>query len=284
LSGHNGRPFAPTPQSPIGVFDSGIGGFSVLRELLAQMPEESMVYYADSARAPWGTRSPDEIKALARASTRFLLDRNAKIIVVACNTASVHTLADLRATFSFVKFVGMVPAVKPAALHTQTRRIGVLATWATANGQALKDLLSEFVNPHNVVAHVVTPEGLVEQVEQGDFDGPETQRILHDAVDPMIAKGVDTIVLGCTHYPFVEGAIRRIVGEGVELVNAAPAVARQCGRVLQELGLRNSGPAGEKRLEFFTSGDPETMQRLIPVMLGVQSSPQNFDCVGGRRE
>jgi glutamate racemase len=267
----------PDAKSPIGIFDSGVGGLSVAIEILRQFPSERIIYYADSARAPWGVREPERIRVLARQCAQYLIDRGVKIIVVACNTASVHALADLRAHFTGMQFVGMVPAVKPAAQATRTRHIGVLATWATAHGQALADLVSEFVAPHQVVADVVVPEGLVEQVEAGEFHSVRTKQILEGALRPLMESGVDTLVLGCTHFPFVSDAIREITGNSMQLVDAAAAVARQCGRVLELQGLRAKPTEHEvPRITILTSGDPARVGATASAMLAFRVEPKHL--------
>lgn len=258
---------------PIGIFDSGVGGLSVAREIHALMPREQLEYFADSANAPWGVRPPDEIRELAGAATQRLLNAGAKIIVVACNTASVHALEHLRATFAPIRFVGMHPAVKPAAQLTSSRRIGVVATAATASAGILAELTRQFVTPLGVRAEVAVPRGLVQQVEKGDLAGPDTIRILRECLEPMLAAGVDTIVLGCTHYPFVREAIQQVTGSSVQLVDPAPAVAKQCKAVLEQLGLvcpRSSNQLPlEQALRITTTGPCEKTARTVEHLLSL---------------
>ncbi|MCQ2155290.1 MAG: glutamate racemase, partial [Bacteroidales bacterium] len=186
----------------IGIFDSGLGGFSVLREILKVLPEQSYVYYADSANCPYGEKSKEFIIGRARAITQLLLDKGADIIVVACNTATAAAIKTLRAEWPEVPFVGMEPAVKPAALHTRSGVIGVLATAGTLKGGNYLDLREKYSDSVKVVEHV--GRGFVELVEKGVFDGAEVERTVRAAVEPLLAEGADTIVLGCTHYPFLE--------------------------------------------------------------------------------
>ncbi len=265
-------PGTPDPRWPLGVFDSGVGGLSVVLELARQLPRERMLYFADSARAPWGVRPPGEIRALAGAAAGALIARCAKVVVAACNTASVHALAHLRARFPAVPFVGMVPAVKTAALRTLTGRIAVMATAATAGGEALGDLLGQFAQPNGVEAVLAVPAGLVEQVERGDLDGPETEALVRAALAPLLATEVDTLVLGCTHFPFVRAAVERVTGGRMQLIDAAPAVAAQCGRILMDRGL--AAPAGQRggleNLLILTTGDPETVARTARRLTGRQ--------------
>ena len=251
--------------SPIGIFDSGVGGISVLRAIRTQMPEESVIYFGDQAHIPYGPRLMEQIRDFSEAITRFLLEQGAKIIVVACNTASAAALKYLREKFPDVQFVGMEPAVKPAAEHTHTGKVGVLATPATFQGALYASVVERFANGVELFQN--TCNGLVQQIEQGDLEGPETRRILEEALLPMIDKNIDTVVLGCTHYPFVIPRIQQIVGENVRVIDPAPAVAKQTARLLEARGVRNhSGSKGTVR--FYTSGDPEELRSLLPVLLG----------------
>jgi glutamate racemase len=251
---------------PIGVFDSGVGGISVLRAIREQMPEESVIYFGDQGHVPYGPRSMEQIQTFSEAITRFLLEQGAKIIVVACNTASAAALSYLRERFADVSFVGMEPAVKPAAEHTQTGKVGVLATPATFQGALYASVVERFAN--GVELYQDTCPGLVQQIEQGNLDGEEPRRILEEALLPMLKKDIDTVVLGCTHYPFVIPLIQRIVGDAkrVRVIDPAPSVAKQVRRLLEARGLRQeSGPRGD--VKFYTSGDPEALKLMLPVLL-----------------
>ena len=259
------------PSNPIGVFDSGVGGLSVLRAMRAQMPEEDVIYFGDQGHVPYGPRPMEQIQHFSEGITRFLLAQNAKLIVVACNTASAAALKHLRERFPEVPFVGMEPAVKPAAEHTRTGVVGVLATPATFQGALYASVVERFANGVRVLQH--TCPGLVGQVEQGDLDGPRTRAILEEALLPMMEQHIDTVVMGCTHYPFVIPLIQQIVGTDVRVIDPAPAVARQVLRLLEAGGLkRPEGDAGSMR--FYTSGDAEAVQSLLPVLLGESSQVQ----------
>ncbi|RMF39618.1 MAG: glutamate racemase, partial [Anaerolineae bacterium] len=194
----------------IGVFDSGVGGLSVLRALRARLPRETYLYVADQAHVPYGPRPLLEVRRFAEGITRYLLGQGADLIVVACNTASAAALHYLRQTFSSVPFVGMEPAVKPAAEQTRSGVVGVLATPATFQGKLYASVVERFA--HDVVVLQDTCPGLVEQIEAGALKAPETRRILERALHPMLAQGIDTVVLGCTHYPFVMPLIAEIAG------------------------------------------------------------------------
>src|SRR6476661_66121 len=229
---------------PIGIFDSGVGGISVLRAIREQMPEESVIYFGDQGHIPYGPRPMEQIRNFSEASTNFLLGRNAKIIVVACNTASAAALKYLRGEFPNVQFVGMEPAVKPAAEQTQTGKVGVFATPATFQGALYASVVERFANGVELVQN--TCPGLVQQIEGGNLSGEEPRRILEDALLPMLQKNIDTVVLGCTHYPFVIPLIQQIVGDKVRVIDPAPAVAKQTGRLLEAGGMRTkSGSNGD---------------------------------------
>jgi glutamate racemase len=193
------------------------------------------------------------------------LERNARIIVVACNTASAAALKYLREKFPDVPFVGMEPAVKPAAEQTHTGRVGVIATPATFQGALYASVVERFANGVELLQD--TCPGLVQEIEQGHLEGKETRDILESALGPMLSRNIDTVVLGCTHYPFVIPLIQQIVGENVRVIDPAPAVAKQARRVLEAKGLMNqSDERGE--VCFYTSGDPEEFKSLLPILLG----------------
>lgn len=253
------------PISPIGVFDSGVGGLSVLRAIHAQMPEETLVYFGDQGHIPYGPRPMQQIRDFSEAITNFLLEQNAKIMVVACNTASAAALKYLREKFPAMQFVGMEPAVKPAAETTQTGKVGILATPATFQGALYASVVERFANGVELFQN--TCNGLVQQIEQGNLRGGETKKILEDALHPMLERKIDTVVLGCTHYPFVIPLIQEIVGENVRVIDPAPAVAKQVKRLLEAGGMR-SDPSARGDVRFFTSGDPDALKSLLPVLLG----------------
>ena len=211
----------PNPQnSPIGIFDSGVGGLSVLKAMRAEMPDEDILYLGDQGHVPYGPRPLTEVRAFSEEITRFLLARGAKLIVVACNAASAAALPELRGTFPQVPFVGMEPAVKPAAEQTLSGVVGVLATPATFQGALYASVLDRFAQDVTVLQS--TCPGLVAQIEKGALDAPETERIIREALAPMLSAGIDTVVLGCTHYPFVIPLIQRVAGPGVRVIDASP--------------------------------------------------------------
>ena len=256
----------PFKNNPIGVFDSGVGGLSVLRAMRTQLPGETIIYFGDQGHVPYGPRPLEQIQSFSEGITQFLLSQNAKLIVVACNTASAAALTYLRGKFPAVSFVGMEPAIKPAAEHTETGVVGVLATPATFQGALYASVVERFGAGVELLQS--TCPGLVGQIEAGNLDGASTRVILEDALFPMLEKNIDTVVLGCTHYPFVIPLIQEIVGDKVRVIDPAPSVARQAKRLLEAQGMLNpSEVRGDIR--FFTSGDaPTTMQSMLPMLLG----------------
>lgn len=274
----------PSVTSPIGVFDSGVGGLSVLRAMRTLMPEEAVLYFGDQGHVPYGPRSMGQIQNFSEGITKFLLDHDSKLIVVACNTASAAALTHLRARFPFVSFVGMEPAVKPAAETTKTGRVGVLATPATFQGALYASVVERFAAGVELFQH--TCPGLVNQIEKGELDSAATRSILEDALRPMLdaSRDIDTVVLGCTHYPFVIPLIQQIAGEKVRVIDPAPAVAKQAKRLLEAAGTKNQ--ARERAsIRFFTSGNPSEMKSLLPVLLGesgeVEAVTWKNDCEVG---
>ncbi len=252
---------------PIGLFDSGVGGLSVWREVARQLPHEDLVYLADQAHCPYGARPLPEIRSLSLRATEFLLQRGAKVVVVACNTASAAALDTLRAQHPAIPFVGMEPAIKPAAVDSRTGRIGVLATPGTLAG-SLFSRTRERLEDIDILTE--TPEGLVEKIEAGELDTPETAALLRRAIEPLRAAGVDEIVLGCTHYPFVAPLIREIAGPAVRLQDPSAAIARQVARVIDARGWRND-PSHAGQWSFYTSGEPEAFERVMEKLIGVRN-------------
>ena len=248
-----------------------------MRAIRAQMPEEQVIYFGDQGHIPYGPRPMQQIRGFSEAITDFLLDQNAKIIVVACNTASAAALRYLREKYPDVPFVGMEPAVKPAAEHTHTGKVGVLATPATFQGALFASVVERFANGVELLQN--TCPGLVQQIESGNLDGEETRQILANALSPMLEKNIDTIVLGCTHYPFVIPLIQQIVGENVQVIDPAPAIARQVRRVLEMRGIKNDTSL-QGNVKFYTSGDSNDLTTLLPLLLGEVGEVQKVGWVG----
>jgi glutamate racemase len=264
---------------PIGMLDSGVGGLSVLREIRRQAPGEDVLYCADQAHVPYGARPLTEVRGFSEEIVRFLLGEEAKAIVVACNTASAAALRHLRATFPDTPFIGMEPAVKPAAEMTRTRVVGVLATPATFQGELFASVVERFAAGVQVVPQ--TLPGLVERIEAGDLDGPRTRAIIETAIRPLLEGGVDMLVLACTHYPFVIPLIEEIAGPDVRVIDPSPAIARQTARILQERGLQAPAEEGG-RVTLLTSGDPARLKSLAARLLGESAPARQVVWEGGR--
>lgn len=244
----------------IGVFDSGVGGFTVLRELRTLLPTAHLRYLADTAYAPYGNRSPEEIRARSIAITEHLIDKGAELIVVACNTATAHAIDALRARWPALPFVGTEPGIKPAVAATRNGRIGLLATPSTAASARLRALIDRHIGDHLIVVQGCA--GVVDRIEAGDLNSAELQALVDRYCEPLRAAGIDTALLGCTHYPFIEPLWRAALGPNVELLRIETAVARRA--VSLWLPTEGDTPA----LDIETSGDPIALQRWIGRVLG----------------
>lgn len=264
----------------IGVFDSGVGGLSVLRALWTELPNQPMLYLADQAHVPYGLRPMEQVRLFSVEISRWLIEQGAQLIVVACNTASATALYTLRNHFAGIPFVGMEPAVKPAAEQTSSGKVGVLATPATFQGELYASVVERFAANRVQLLQNTCP-GLVDQIEAGQLDALPTRLILEQALNPMLAAEIDTVVLGCSHYPFVIPLIEEICGPQVRVIDPAPAIARQAHRLLLQHHLailansdQENFPAGGRpvfRTRFFTSGDPSRFQRSVQQLLGVEA-------------
>jgi glutamate racemase len=241
----------------IGIFDSGVGGLSVLSELVKVLPSQSFIYFADNANCPYGSKSHVEIVRLSEQITKFLVTKGCNLIVVACNTATAAAIDHLRENYS-IPFVGMEPAVKPAALNTKTNSIGVLATAGTFNGRLYRETSSKYATGINVNYQI--GEGLVELVEQGKSNSLEAKELLMKFISPMLAEGIDHIVLGCTHYPFFTPLLKELLPQHVTIVNPAPAVAQQAVRILEQMG--EPKQISEPSIEFYASDKIDVLRRL----------------------
>jgi glutamate racemase len=253
-------------EQPVGVFDSGVGGLSVLRAIRQELPSEHLLYVGDSASAPYGDRSRDFVTGRATAITQFLLERGAKAIVVACNTATAIAVESLRGRFT-VPIVAIEPAVKPAAFRTRSRVVGVLATTGTLSSANMARLLSGYGSN---VEFVIQPcPGLADQVEKGELSSERTRELVTRYVRPLTDKGADVVVLGCTHYPFLRPLIEEIAGPRVEVIDPATAVARELRRRLKAEGLlQGDGDGGTER--FWTSG---VLEDAAPIMKQLWGEP-----------
>jgi glutamate racemase len=264
--------------TPVGVFDSGVGGLSVLREIRNELPHEDLLYVADSAYAPYGDRSQELIQSRATAVVQFLINQQAKAVVVACNTATGIAIDTLRARFS-IPLVAIEPAVKPSASITKSGVVGILATTQTLSSSKFSRLLAGYSDK---IRFLVQPcPGLVEQVEKGELSSHATRSLVERYILPLLEQGADTIVLGCTHYPFLDGIIKSVAGRAVTIIDPAVAVARELRRRLQvEDLLSRDDRMGTDR--FWTSGTPQEVKAVIDLLwmnhVDVQSMPSTF-CV-----
>lgn len=260
---------APAAASPVGVFDSGLGGLSVLRAVRAQLPGESLIYVADSAYAPYGERDDDFIADRTLAIGEWLVAQGAKVLVVACNTATAQSIALVRERLP-IPLVGVEPGVKPAASQSITRVAGVLATQVTLRSARFQDLLERYAGDCRFLCQ--PGHGLVQAIERCDVGSPELRKLLESYLQPMLDAGADTLVLGCTHYPFLDATIREIVGDRLTLIDTSVAVARQLERVLDQNGLRASGGADAAPLpRFCFTGDGAHLQQVASTLLQIEA-------------
>jgi glutamate racemase len=242
---------------PIGLFDSGIGGTSIWTAIHKLMPNEDTIYLADSKNAPYGLRSKEEIVALSYKNTELLLEMGAKIIVVACNTATTNAIKELRAKYD-VPFIGIEPAIKPAANNSATQTIGILATKGTLSSELFNKAVEIYQNTKIIeqVGH-----GLVEMIESGQIDSPEMDALLRTYLNPMIEANIDYLVLGCSHYPYLIPKIRKILPDGISIIDSGEAVARQTQNILREkVGLAD---ARKSEPTFYTNSDPKVLSDIL---------------------
>ena len=274
----------PSPDQPIGVFDSGIGGLSVLRHIQAALPTEHLLYVADSGFAPYGGKPEPVIVARALAIAEFLLARGAKALVVACNTATGAAILGLRERYPRLPIVGVEPGLKPAAAVTQSRTVGVLATERTLDS-AKFTLLHEQIAAATGVRFLLQPcSGLADQVEKGELRSAATARLVRRYVKPLVASGADTLVLGCTHYPFLQSLIeqtaRRTGAQSVHIIDTGEAVARQLVRTLAQRGLLREAADGPA-LHCFTTGSRTTMAVALSNLLNVKTEVAGIEEITG---
>jgi glutamate racemase len=250
--------------NPIGVFDSGVGGISVLKHIKALLPHEDLIYLADSKYAPYGNKTAQEITQRCLILSDDLLQKNVKAIVVACNTATAAAISELRETFD-IPIIGMEPAVKPAAEASKNGVIGVLATVGTLKSAQFAALLESYGRHVKVVTQACL--GLVECIERGELDTPQTKALIRQYTAPLLAEGADTIVLGCTHYPFLKEVIQAIVGEEIALIDTGAAVAKQLKRQLEENELLSNSQQ-KVEVHFSTNSEIENSKQVIEKLWG----------------
>ncbi|RZJ63391.1 MAG: glutamate racemase [Flavobacterium sp.] len=244
--------------NPIGIFDSGIGGTSIWKEIHRLLPSEDTIYLADSKNAPYGQKSKDEIVALSIKNTEHLLERNCKLIVVACNTATTNAIKELRETYD-VPFIGIEPAIKPAALDSKTHTIGVLATKGTLSSELFSKAVETYQNT-KIIEQV--GYNLVALIENGQMHSSEMTRLLEEYLSPMVDANIDYLVLGCSHYPYLIPQIRKILPDHVQIIDSGEAVARHTQKLLVEkVGTATSGK--EAKTEFYTNADPKVLSDIL---------------------
>ncbi len=261
----------PDCTAPVGVFDSGVGGLSVLREIRQRLPHESLLYLADSAHVPYGEKSPEYIRERCRIIAAFFVEQGAKALVVACNTATAAGVTELRELYPDWPIIGMEPAVKPAAAATRSGVVGVLATTGTLKSARFAALLDRFAADVRVITQPCP--GLVERIEAGDLNSVELRVMLQGWVEPLLAQGCDTLILGCTHYPFIRPLLSRLVPRDIRLIDTGAAVARHLGKVLTERGRLADG---ESSCRFYCSGDPQRMAEVLPILWGEHAEVELF--------
>lgn len=244
----------------IGIFDSGIGGLTVLSEIIKLLPNAPYIYFADEKNCPYGPKGQEEIIRLSSRIVDFLIDKGASLIVVACNTATAAAIDHLRANYT-IPFVGMEPAIKPASIATKTKSIGVLATEGTFKGRLYQETTAKYATDINVFYQI--GEGLVELIEQGKANSSEAKKLLTHYLKPMISKNIDHLVLGCSHYPFLIPTLQEILPREVKIVNPAPAVAKQAFNIYNSIGHR---PKEDRIVEFYSSGSYTTLKSMVEHM------------------
>lgn len=257
-------------QPAIGILDSGVGGLSILREIHRQLPDEYLIYFADSAYAPYGERSISEVQKRTLALCDWLVKQNCKALVVACNTATAHAIQIIRERYAGqLIIIGVEPGIKPALALTHTNVIGVLATSNTLNSSKFQALIAQLQTQRPMIRFICQAgTGLVPLIEQGQADDIETENLLRTYLIPMLAQGIDTLVLGCTHYPFLTATIRRIMGTHVQLVDTSHAVSKHLSNELQRRALLNSSTdAVDKKIYLYASAMPNSLSRMVQSLL-----------------
>ena len=244
--------------APIGFFDSGVGGTSIWKEVIQLLPNENSIYLADSRNAPYGEKPAKEIIALSKKNTERLIDMGAKLIVVACNTATTNAIDFLRTSYP-LPFIGIEPALKPAAINSVGKSIGILATKGTLSSALFAKTSGLYANNINIIE--VVGEGLVELIEEGKIDTPEMENLLRSLLAPIVKAQIDYLVLGCSHYPYLAPKLREILPESVKIIDSGEAVARQTKRILEKFDLFNTSGQVSKH-QLFSNSNPEVLAKL----------------------
>lgn len=245
-------------ECPIGLFDSGVGGTSIWNEIHNLLPNENTIYLADSKNAPYGLKSKEEIIDLSFKNTEFLLHQNCKIIVVACNTATTNAIKELRTKYD-VPFIGIEPAIKPAALQSKTQTIGILATKGTLNSELFHKSVA---NHPDVKIIEQIGHGLVQLIENGDIDSAEMEELLKSYLNPMVEKNIDYLVLGCSHYPYLIPQIKKIIPPKIKIIDSGEAVAKQTQKILEQNNLLNLSKRKSSQI-FYTNSEPKVLKNIL---------------------
>ena len=274
----------PSASAPIGVFDSGVGGLSVLRHIRAQLPNEHLLYFADSGFAPYGDKPEHVVAERSLAIAAFLVARGAKALVVACNTATVAAIRLIREHYPDMPIVGVEPGLKPAAAASRNGKVGVLATECTLGGAKFLQLREQVALASEVEFLLQGCTGLADQIELGELDSAATTAMLERYIVPLLDQGADTLVLGCTHYPFVTATINSIVREATDrdvvLIDTGDAVARQLARLLAAAGCTNPGSQQPARIEGFTSASAAALSVAFSSLLGIDAPVSEVELAG----
>jgi glutamate racemase len=247
-------------KQPIGLFDSGIGGTSIWKEVVKLMPNENTIFLADSKNAPYGQKTPEEIITLCIKNTDLLISKGCKLVVVACNTATTNAIDFLRKHYKDIHFIGIEPAIKPAALYSRTGAIGILATKGTLSSKLFEKTAREYTQNIKTIEQV--GEGLVQLIEEGDLKSPVLRRLLNGYLRPMLDYNIDHLVLGCTHYPYLIPQIKEIVGEQVKIIDSGEAVARQTKAILNKYTLSNQVNIASHH-QFYTNSNAEVLTHFL---------------------
>ena len=242
---------------PIGLFDSGIGGTSIWFAIHELLPNEDTIYLADSKNAPYGKKTKEEIIALSIKNTEFLLEKNVKLIVVACNTATTNAIKELRDLYK-VPFIGIEPAIKPAAIHSKTQTIGILATKGTLSSKLFNKTVEKYQDTH-IIEQI--GYGLVELIENGELNSPEMEKLLHSYLQPMIEANIDYLVLGCSHYPYLIPLIKKIIPNHIQIIDSGEAVARQTQKIIEEKVGKHD--VGKSNAIFYTNTNPKVLTEIL---------------------
>ncbi|UMB59106.1 glutamate racemase [Lutibacter sp. A80] len=249
-------------KQPIGLFDSGIGGTSIWKEVIALLPYENTIYLADSKNAPYGEKTSEEILSLAIKNTEFLISKGCKLIIIACNTATTNAIDYLRKHYK-IPFIGIEPAIKPAALYSKTGAIGILATKGTLSSKLFEKKAKEYTKKLTIIEQ--EGAGLVSLIESGKIDTPEINQLLETYLKPMLKFNIDHLVLGCTHYPYLIPKIKKIIGSNVNIIDSGKAVAKQTKNILEKNNILNIKNSNTVTHLFFTNGNKEILAQFTPI-------------------